>query len=396
MVAAEIQARTAEQLFRVLGELKGGAMKFGQSLSVIEAALPEEIFAPYRGALTKLQDSAPPMPAATTHRVLAQAFGRQWRRRFQSFDDSPAAAASIGQVHRAVWHDGREVAVKVQYPGAGEALMADLAQISRLARVFGPLLPALDLKPLLAELRERVGEEIDYQLEAEAQQGFAEAFGGDADFLVPRVVAQSQQVIVSDWIDGTPLSTVITDGTKEERDHVGLLLARFFFSSPARAGLLHADPHPGNWRLMPDGRLGVLDYGLVARLPAGLPPSIGRLLRIALTGDADAVLDGLRDEGFVRPSSRVDAGALLDYLMPLVEPASVERFHFTREWMRRQAARIGDPRSAGYSLALKLNLPPGYLLIHRVWLGGVGVLCQLDAEGPFRAEMERWLPELAA
>jgi len=396
MVAAEIQARTADQLFRVLGELKGGAMKFGQSLSIIEAALPEEIAAPYRSALTKLQDSAPPMPVATTHKVLAQAFGRQWRRKFRSFDDTPAAAASIGQVHRAVWRDGRDVAVKVQYPGAADALMSDLAQISRLGRVFGTLVPGLELKPLLAELRERVGEEVDYRLEAEAQQGFAEAFDGDADFLVPHVVAQSEHVIVSDWIGGTPLSAVITSGTKEERDHAGLLLARFFFSGPPRAGLLHADPHPGNWRLMADGRLGVLDYGLVARLPDGLPPSIGRLLRIALTGDANAVLKGLRDEGFVKPSTRLDAPALLDYLMPFVEPASVEVFHFTRAWMRRQAARIGDPRSSGYSLGLKLNLPPAYLLIHRVWLGGVGVLCQLDAEGPFRGEMERWLPGLAA
>jgi predicted unusual protein kinase regulating ubiquinone biosynthesis (AarF/ABC1/UbiB family) len=396
LVAAEIQARTADQIFRVLGELKGGAMKFGQALSIIEAALPEELAAPYRATLTKLQDSAPPMPAATTHRVLAQAFGRQWRRKFRSFDDKPAAAASIGQVHRAVWKDGREVAVKVQYPGAADALMADLGQISRMGRVFGSLVPGLDLKPLLAELRERVGEEVDYRLEAEAQRGFAEAFEGDPDFLIPSVVAQSDRAIVSDWIGGTPLSQVIASGTKEERDRAGLLLVRFFFSGPARAGLLHADPHPGNWRLMPDGRLGVLDYGLVARLPDGLPPSIGRLLHIAQSGEAEAVLDGLRAEGFVKPSTQIDAQALLDYLMPFVEPASAERFHFTRAWMRSQASRVGDPRSHGYSLGRKLNLPPSYLLIHRVWLGGVGVLCQLDAEGPFRAEMEQWLPGLAA
>jgi predicted unusual protein kinase regulating ubiquinone biosynthesis (AarF/ABC1/UbiB family) len=166
LVAAEIQARTADQLFRVLGELKGGAMKFGQALSIIEAALPEELASPYRSALVKLQDSAPPMPAATTHKVLAEAFGRHWRRQFRSFADEPVAAASIGQVHRAVWRDGRVVAVKVQYPGAAEALMADLAQISRLARIFGTLAPGLELKPLLAELRERIGEEVDYRLES--------------------------------------------------------------------------------------------------------------------------------------------------------------------------------------------------------------------------------------
>ena len=128
-------------MFKVLGELKGGAMKFGQAMSIFEAALPEELAGPYRATLTKLQDAAPPMPAATVHRVLAEQLGADWRQQFTSFDDKPAAAASIGQVHRAVWRDGREVAVKVQYPGAGEALTADLDQIARVARLFGALAP---------------------------------------------------------------------------------------------------------------------------------------------------------------------------------------------------------------------------------------------------------------
>src|SRR3954447_23004978 len=131
MVTAEIQQRTAEQVFRVLGELKGGAMKFGQAMSIFEAALPDELAAPYRATLTKLQDAAPPMPAATVHKVLAAEFGPRWRKRFASFDDTPAAAASIGQVHRAVWADGRRVAVKVQYPGAGDALISDFTQVAR-------------------------------------------------------------------------------------------------------------------------------------------------------------------------------------------------------------------------------------------------------------------------
>src|SRR3954465_3021210 len=163
-VQADLQAKTAEQLFTVLGELKGGAMKLGQALSVFEAALPEESAAPYREALTKLQEAAPPMPASTVRKVLDEQFGRRWPERFREFDDVPAAAASIGQVHRAVWSDGREGAVKLQYPGAGAALMADLTQPSRLAWVFARMSPGLDVKPLLAELRERVLEELDYTL----------------------------------------------------------------------------------------------------------------------------------------------------------------------------------------------------------------------------------------
>src|SRR3954468_17173689 len=158
LIATEIQQRTAEQIFRVLGELKGGAMKFGQALSIFEAALPEDLAAPYRVALTKLQEAAPALPVSAVHRVLAEQLGENWREHFQSFDDRPAAAASIGQVHRAVWSDGRDVAVKVQYPGAGEALTADLDQLSRIARMFGSLTPGMDVKPLIAELRERVVE----------------------------------------------------------------------------------------------------------------------------------------------------------------------------------------------------------------------------------------------
>src|SRR5881398_2735582 len=139
LVASELQARTAEQLFRVLGELKGGAMKFGQALSVFEAALPEDLAGPYRSALTKLQEAAPPMPAATVHKVLAKGLGPDWRSSFAEFSEIPAAAASIGQVHRARWQDGREVAVKLQYPGAGPALLSDLNQLARLARLFSVL-----------------------------------------------------------------------------------------------------------------------------------------------------------------------------------------------------------------------------------------------------------------
>ena len=178
-MAAEVQARTAEQMFKVLGELKGGAMKFGQALSVFEAALPEELTGPYRATLTKLQDAAPPMPAATVHKVLAEDLGPRWRSRFKEFDDFPAAAASIGQVHRAVYRDGRDVAVKVQYPGAGPALISDLNQVARVARVAAGWVPGLDIKPIMAELKARVTEELDYGLEAKAQAAFAKAFAGD-------------------------------------------------------------------------------------------------------------------------------------------------------------------------------------------------------------------------
>ena len=396
IVAAEIQARTAEQIFKVLGELKGGAMKFGQALSVAEAALPENLAAPYRATLTKLQEAAPPLPPAAVHKVLAAELGRSWRRKFASFDDVPAAAASIGQVHRAKWKDGRAVAVKIQYPGAGEALLGDLKQIARLARMFGGLVPGLDIKPLLAELEQRVAEELDYDLEAHAQTQFAKAYDGDPDIAVPPVVTNSDHVLVTEWIDGTPLSTIIRDGTPEQRDRCGVLLVRLMVGSPERVGLLHADPHPGNYRLLDDGRLGVLDFGAVNRLPEGLPLAIGELLAVALDGEAPTLRDGLRAEGFIKPKVRVDPQQLLDYLLPFLEPLTVERFRFDRPWLRSQAIRVSDPRSPGYTLGLQLNLPPQYLLIHRVWLGGIGVLCQLGSEADWRSEFASMLPGLPA
>jgi predicted unusual protein kinase regulating ubiquinone biosynthesis (AarF/ABC1/UbiB family) len=395
-VTAELQQRTAEQLFAVLGQLKGGAMKLGQTLSVFEAAVPDEVAAPYREALVKLQEEAPPMPVRTVHAVLAQQLGGRWRERFREFDDAPAAAASIGQVHRATWRDGRDVAVKIQYPGAATALMADLNQLSRFARMFAALFPGMDVKPLIAELKARVIEELDYGLEADAQRAFAAAYADDEQIVVPRVVASAPKVIVSEWLEGIPMSRIIASGSREQRDRTGLLMAVLHFSGPQRAGLLHADPHPGNFRLLADGRLGVIDFGATARLPDGHPEPIGRMLRWALAGRAEDVLHGLRTEGFIKPDVEVHADSVLDYLRPLLGPIETSSFHFTRSWMQQQAARIADPRNEASRLGRQLNLPPAYLLIHRVTIGSIGVLCQLDSQGDFRAVIEEWLPGFAA
>jgi predicted unusual protein kinase regulating ubiquinone biosynthesis (AarF/ABC1/UbiB family) len=394
-ISAEVQQRTAEQLFSVLGQLKGGAMKFGQALSVFEAALPEDLAGPYRQALTKLQEAAPALPAASVHRVLASELGDDWRKLFKSFDDAPAAAASIGQVHKAVWSSGRPVAVKIQYPGAGDALIADLKQLSRMGSMFKVIQPGLDIKPLLAELRDRITEELDYELEAASQQAFADAYKGDDEILVPDVLASSPRVLVTEWIDGTPMSKIIASGSREDRNRAGYLLATLHFSAPARAQMLHADPHPGNFRLLPDGRLGVVDFGAVARLPDGHPEPVGRLTRLALAKDADGVVEGLREEGFIKGDQEIDAQLVLDFLLPMLEPISVDDFQFTRAWLRAEAARLSSPKSPAFQLSRQLNLPPSYLLIHRVTLGSIGVLCQLEAKAPYRSILERWLPGFA-
>ena len=403
VVMNEVQTRTAQQLFKTLGELKGGAMKFGQALSIFEGALPEEVAAPYREQLTKLQDSAPPMSKAVVHQQLVREFGAGWKRKIVEFDEEAAASASIGQVHHARWVDGTEVAVKLQYPGAEEAMLADLKQITRLARTFGGLLPGIDVKLLAEELRDRVAEELDYRLEAEAQTRFAEVYADDELYVVPRVLEHSKRAIVTEWVPGTSsLAKVIADGTQEERDHWGELYARFLFESPERTGMLHADPHPGNFRLVPGeggapDRLAVLDYGAVARLPGGrLPEALGTLSRLSLGDDWEAVVDFLRQEGFIKPNIRVRPDDLRGYLGPFTEPARTPSFRFSRDFLRAQLQRVQDPTAPEVQVAFRLNLPPEYLLIHRTWTGAVGVLCQLEADVPFREILEGSLPGFAA
>ena len=247
---------------------------------------------------------------------------------------------------------------------------------------------------MLAELRERVAEELDYRLEGAAQRAFAAAYAGDADVCVPAVVWVSDRVLVSEWLDGIPLAAVIAGGTAAQRDRAGAMMIRFLFSGPARAGLLHADPHPGNFRLLADGRLGVLDFGAVDRLPEGFPPIFGTVLRLMHDGgDLARLEEEFRSHGYLLDGLSVDLTALRAFLLPLAEPSRAESFRFSREWLRTETMQASALRSS--SVLRRLNLPPSYLLIHRVLAAGLGVLCQLECEVPFRAEVLRWLPGYA-
>ena len=177
---------------------------------------------------------------------------------------------------------------------------------------------------------------------------------------------------------------------------MGLAYVRFLFAAPARVGLLHADPHPGNFQLLPDGRLCVIDFGAVARLPDGLPHELGHMLRLAVEDRADELLELLRELGFVLPGVDMGPDEAMTYLGPLTDPVRTEKFHFTRAWIRGQAERLGDLRRPEFTTGRGLNLPPQYLLVHRVTLASVAVLCQLDAEIPLRSVFEQWQPGFRA
>jgi predicted unusual protein kinase regulating ubiquinone biosynthesis (AarF/ABC1/UbiB family) len=394
-VRQDLRERNAARTRRVLGDLKGGALKAGQLLSTVEALFPQDPESTWRDALVGLQEGNQPLPFAEVEPVLHAELGAGWRARFAAFEEQASAAASIGQVHRALWSDGREVAVKVQYPGVREALTADVRTLSAVSRATALVARGLSLPPLLAEMRDRLTEELDYLHEGRTQERFRAAYADDPDVRVPRVVHAAPRVLVMDWLDGTPLATVARTGSQAERDRAARLYQRFLVSGPARAGLLHTDPHPGNFRTTPDGRLGVLDFGSSLEMPAGMPATFGRLISALLGDDPDEVLARLREERFVRPDRTVEVSKLVDYMAPFSVPARHETFRFTREWLRGEFGRVNDPRNPDFAVALQLDLPAEHLFTHRVWLGMVGVLCQLEAEVPVAPVLREWLPGFA-
>jgi predicted unusual protein kinase regulating ubiquinone biosynthesis (AarF/ABC1/UbiB family) len=391
-VNAELMEKAAHQLFTVLGELKGGAMKVGQALSVMEAAIPEEFGEPYREALTKLQKNAPPLAAAKVHRVLDAQLGTKWRQRFTSFDDTAVASASIGQVHKAVWSDGREVAVKIQYPGADEALRADLKTLRRMVGVVKQLAPGVDVQGIVDELIERTEMELDYRLEADNQRAFAKAYEGHPHFLVPHIVASAPKVVIQEWIDGVAMSDIIRNGTVEQRDLMGTRLAEFIFDSPRRLEMIHGDAHPGNFMLLPDGRMGVIDFGAVAPMPGGFPIELGMTIRLARDKNYDLVLPTMEKAGFIQKGQQVSVPDIDEMLRQYVEPVKVDSFHYTRKWLQRMTYRQLDRSVSQIKTARQMDLPPKLAIPMRVLASAMAIMCQLDAHVPTKRLSEELVP----
>jgi len=418
--ADQVAARTAEQLFGTLGELKGGAAKLGQAMSVFEAAMPEEVAAPYRSALRRLTDSAPAMPAEAARQVLeadlAAAFGPGWRDRLIAFDDMPRAAASIGQVHHGLWRDDRghvvEVAVKVQYPGVGQALRSDLRQARLLARVMARL-TRLNVTGLADELALRIVEELDYEREGQIQSEVAAAFAdrvpqviaqaraagvrepqGRTRVTVPAVYAATPRVLITRWLDGASLSTLLDgrmdllpEGWRElslgdAADLAARLLGHAIYAPAASTGWMHADLHPGNFLLLPGGRLGMLDFGAVAAVPGGIPVPFGQLAVAVLAGDGPTAVRLARQVGALPPGLELDERLVVELLYPMVATAAADDFTYSRTWLRGLMAHFTEPR---FAPALRHLTPPReYALVWRATLSAAGLYAQLGATVPTR------------
>ncbi|MFI1463922.1 ABC1 kinase family protein [Nocardia carnea] len=392
-VNRDIQSRTAEHMFAVLGELKGCAAKLGQLLAIYQLALPRDIAAPYQAALARLQDSAPVMLPATVHGVMADTFGPRWRDLFREFDDRRAAAASIGQVHRGVWHDGREVAVKVMYPGARIAVESDLVQLRRVSILASVLLPGADVKSMTEALCESVRAELDYAAEAENQRTFAAYYRDSAEFYVPEVLEQRGDVLISEWVRGTPATRIIGSGTRDQRDRVGELMMRFVLTGWEQHGLLYCDPHPGNLWLLPGGRLGVADFGACAPWPhPGFIDLAVQICDAIFNGGPAALESAVRRHGFALPGRKFDAVALESALSACGEPVRHERFRLTTSWLRKQVLRTTSLRLT--NVMRELTLPPDCTPFARASLTMVGTLSQLETECDYGAELVRSVPEL--
>ena len=341
----QVASRTAEQVFATLGELKGGAAKLGQAMSVFEAALPEEVAAPYRSALRRLTDAAPAMPAEVARRVVAAdltaAYGPGWQERLVAFHEIPAAAASIGQVHRGQWRiDGGqvvEVAVKVQYPGVGQALRSDLRQARLLARVMGRL-TRLNVSGLADELAGRIVEELDYMREGRVQAEVAAAFThrlpnelaaarAAGAHEPPGRTAYGPRRVRRDTpgadhpLAGRDALSALVDGRRDllpegwrelddfdAADLAARLLGHAIYAPAVCTGWMHADLHSGNFLLLPGGRLGMLDFGAVAATPGGIPAPFGQLAAAVLAGDGRAAIGWPGRVGALAPDVEVDPG----------------------------------------------------------------------------------------
>jgi predicted unusual protein kinase regulating ubiquinone biosynthesis (AarF/ABC1/UbiB family) len=413
----QIAARTAEQLFSTLGELKGGAAKLGQAMSVFEAAMPEEAAAPYRSALRRLTNAAPAMPGSVARRIVAADLSAcGGADRLVSFEETPAAAASIGQVHRGHWldNDGQvvEVAVKVQYPGVAAALRSDLRQGRLLARAMSRL-SGLKMTELAEELADRIVEELDYVREGQVQAAVAAAFtphvplalaaaraigapepAGRTDVVVPEVYLAAPRVLITRWLDGVSLSALL-DGQGEQlpagwrelepgaaADRAARLLSHAIFAPAACTGWMHADLHPGNFLLLAGGQLGMLDFGAVAAVPGGIPVPFGRLAAAVIANDRPAVLNLARQTGALAADAQVDPGLIAELLHPFVDTAAGETFTYSRPWLRGVVAHFSEPRFA--PAVRNLTPPREYALVWRATLAAAGLFAQLGATVPTR------------
>jgi predicted unusual protein kinase regulating ubiquinone biosynthesis (AarF/ABC1/UbiB family) len=388
------QLEAAEQIVTVLGTMKGAAMKLGQVLSFLDVGLvPEEHREEFQAKLAALRDAAPKVSFKDMRKVIEQELEDDLGELFAAFDEEPIAAASIGQVYRATLHDGRDVAVKVQYPGVAAAVRADMQNLGLIMRVVKRMTPGLDVKAVTEEIRLRIDEELDYELEAQNQRALARIFRGHPFIVVPDVVTRMsrERVIVSDFVDGVGFEQ-LKGYPQADRDRLGEIIFRFFFGCLLRHHQFSGDPHPGNFMLLADGRVAFLDFGLFKRMAAEDVASELAVARAVSESDAAAVHALLARNGFLPAPERVDPAELLAYMQDAVGwYTSDGELQLTPEIATRVAIESSDPRSRYFRTIRHQEMQPEHLFTLRMMLLTLAVLGQLRAKANWHRIAREWM-----
>ena len=384
----------AERMVETLGRMKGAAMKIGQLASFIDTEfLPPEYRELYQEQLASLRSTAPSMPWKKVRSVLDEEWDEPVEELFEDFDHDAAAAASIGQVHRAQLPDGRAVAVKIQYPGVAAAIAADMQNAGMILRMAKALAPGLDAGAAAAELKERVMEELDYELEAQSQRAFARGYRGHPFVHVPDVVTRlsTERVLVSEWVDGAGFEEVRAS-SQAQRDRFGEIVFRFCFGSIYHLQHFNADAHPGNYLQMPDGRVAFLDFGMTKHLDDDQIELEIAALEAVFDENPEELRVALHDLGFLRDPRKVDAELLMEHVRA-VGGWYMEDSEVTIDSYRvmEAIAAVSDPRSSFYRLMRRENLPANELMGRRMESGVLAVLGQLNAtRNWYRIGREWW------
>ena len=383
----------AEQIVDALGTMKGAAMKIGQVMSFLDVGLvPEEYREEFQLKLAKLRDAAPTVTFKDMSKVIVDELGEPLREVFEEFDEEPIAAASIGQVYRARLHDGREVAVKVQYPGVAAAVRADMQNLGLILRLAKRIAPGMDPKAIGEEIRSRIGEELDYELEAQNQRALARIFRDHPFIVIPDVITSlsHERMMVSEYVHGAGFEELKTR-PQEERDRIGEMIFRFYFSCLYRHGQFSGDPHPGNSMLLDDGRMAFYDFGLFKRMPPGSVDLEINVARAIIEGDSEKIMRLGTEVGFFRDPEKFNPDRVLAHFRAATSWYTADReIELRPEYATQVLIDMSDPRSEYFGYLRQESAPPDHIFGRRMEVLTLAVISQLHARGNFHRIAREW------
>jgi predicted unusual protein kinase regulating ubiquinone biosynthesis (AarF/ABC1/UbiB family) len=387
------QIEAAEQIVAALGTMKGAAMKVGQVMSFLDIGLvPEEYRDEFQRKLGALRDAAPTVTFKEMRKVIEHELDAPLDEEFDDFEEEPLAAASIGQVYKARLHDGRDVAVKVQYPGVAEAVRADMKNLGLILRLAKRIAPGMDPKAIGEEIRNRIEEELDYELEAQNQRTLARLFRGHPFIVVPDVVTSlsRERVLVSEFVQGKGFEE-LKGLPREERDRVGEILFRFYFGCLYRHHQFSGDPHPGNSMLLDDRRMAFLDFGLFKRMPPGTVEMEIVVSRAVIEGDTETIMRIGSESGFFPEPEKFEPDLVLEHFRAATSWYTVdEHIELTPEYATQVLIDMSDPRSEYFGQLRHEKAPPDHIFGRRMEVLTLAVIAQLRAGANFHRIAREW------